>query len=458
MIKKGILAFLCVVCCVATTWAYNFAATVPSGQTLYFSLVEGGVEVVYPMSGNAPANGWGSLTRPSGALTIPATVQHDGTDYAVRSVGNFAFLNCTGLTSLTIEEGVDSVKTSSFRGCSGLVALRLPASLQWAGVQAFADCASLTDVWVARMTPPNTGTSVFYGIPFAACTLHVGCHAVDAYAAAELWNGFGTVQGEGCTVTIGARANDTLRGSVSGGGIYPVGDTATLLPEAADGWFFVCWHDGDTSSPRRVQALSDSVFMALFFAIRYDTVRLEIPVHDTVVDTVRMVVPVHDTVWQTIVQNDTIEVHDTLLPTFFTLRVLTDNAGMGVGVGSAVLPAGTEAEVCGLPLEGFRFVAWEDGPTDNPRRVTITGGLTLKALFERLSVTSVEGQPWQAEVQGHCLTVRCEGDEWLRIYDLQGRQLLQQKAGSCTKVMLPDIGVYLVQVGDGPAKKIVIGN
>ena len=228
----------------------------------------------------------------------------------------------------------------------------------------------------------------------------------------------------GCDLFVAV--NNAARGSATGSGSYAPGTVVTLMALPADGYSFICWNDGDTLNPRLVNAVVDRVYTAMFFSVG-GTV--------TVCDTV----------------------HDTLMPTYYPIDIRTDNAQLGLGVGSAVLPAGVEVEVCGLPLEGGRFVMWDDGVVDNPRRVTVTGALTLRALFERTSLATAVAPGWTLAVDGRRLTVHCGAGERLRLYDGQGRcHLSQQAAGETTALLLPSAGVWLVQVGDGVARKIVI--
>ena len=66
-------------------FAYDFSAVAPSGQTLYYNIVSGGVSVTYP------SYAWVGFNNPQGALTIPSTVTYGGTTYSVTSIGGSAF-------------------------------------------------------------------------------------------------------------------------------------------------------------------------------------------------------------------------------------------------------------------------------------------------------------------------------------------------------------------------------
>ena len=56
----------------------------------------------------------------SGVVEIPASVVYNGTTYSVTSIGNVAFMNCSGLTSVTIPNSITSIGNSAFGGCYGL--------------------------------------------------------------------------------------------------------------------------------------------------------------------------------------------------------------------------------------------------------------------------------------------------------------------------------------------------
>lgn len=60
------------------------------------------------------------------------------------SIGNYAFQNCTSLSSLTLSEGLSSIGIQAFSGCSSLQALKLPSTLNSIGSNAFASSAVKT--------------------------------------------------------------------------------------------------------------------------------------------------------------------------------------------------------------------------------------------------------------------------------------------------------------------------
>ena len=64
----------------------------------------------------------------------------------ITTIGGWAFINCTSLTSVTIPNTVFSIDTHAFDGCKNLTRLSIPDSVTSIGVTAFGGCSSLTEI------------------------------------------------------------------------------------------------------------------------------------------------------------------------------------------------------------------------------------------------------------------------------------------------------------------------
>ena len=91
----------------------------------------------------------------SGEVIIPESVEHEGTAYSVTSIGNKAFYDCDGLTSVTIGNSVTSIGERAFYSCSGLTSVTIGNSVTSIGKDAFGYCSRLTSV-----TIPNSVESI----------------------------------------------------------------------------------------------------------------------------------------------------------------------------------------------------------------------------------------------------------------------------------------------------------
>lgn len=65
----------------------------------------------------------------------------------VTKIPNYAFINCSGLESVTIPDGVTSIGSQAFDGCSGLRNVTIPASVTTIGYAAFQDCNDFDTVF-----------------------------------------------------------------------------------------------------------------------------------------------------------------------------------------------------------------------------------------------------------------------------------------------------------------------
>ena len=83
---------------------------------------------------------------------------------SVTSIENYAFYECSGLTSVTIPNSVTYIGNSTFEGCSGLTSVTIPSSITSIGTSAFCYCSGLTSV-----TIPNSVTTIGY-YAFAYCS------------------------------------------------------------------------------------------------------------------------------------------------------------------------------------------------------------------------------------------------------------------------------------------------
>ena len=95
-------------------WAYDFSAINEDGAEIYYNIISGTssktVEVTYKTKYEGDTY--------SKAINIPNSVSKDGVTYAVVGIGDCAFWNCSGLTSITVPNSVTSIGYSVFYNCN----------------------------------------------------------------------------------------------------------------------------------------------------------------------------------------------------------------------------------------------------------------------------------------------------------------------------------------------------
>ena len=151
-----------------------------------------------------------------GEVVIPESVEHEGSAYSVTSIGFQAFWDCSGLTSVTIPNGVTSIGEQAFWFCSGLTSVTIPNSVTSIGEQAFWNCSGLTSVTIGNSVTsigfqafycstalknvycyaenvPSTGSNVFLSSNYSNATLYVPAGSIESYKNTEPWSVFGTI-------------------------------------------------------------------------------------------------------------------------------------------------------------------------------------------------------------------------------------------------------------------------
>ena len=118
------------------------------------------------------------------SVTIPNSVE---------SIGSYAFSGCSGLTSVTIPNSVTSIGMDAFKNCTGLTSVTIGNSVTSIGWCAFGDCPDLLDVYCYAEKVPSTDSYAFYGSYREYATLHVPDASVDSYKATAPWSGFGKI-------------------------------------------------------------------------------------------------------------------------------------------------------------------------------------------------------------------------------------------------------------------------
>ena len=86
----------------------------------------------------------------SGNVVIPESVVYEGNSYNVTSIGEYAFVECKNLTSVTIPNSITSIKHRAFWCCTSLTSVSIPGSVSSIGSEAFQWCESLAAITISN--------------------------------------------------------------------------------------------------------------------------------------------------------------------------------------------------------------------------------------------------------------------------------------------------------------------
>jgi hypothetical protein len=109
-----------------------------------------------------------------------------------------------------LSESVTTIGDRAFYKCGALKSITLPASLTSIGEWAFGECRPLTDVavnWIA--TPPAISRNVFADLTLHSITLHVPSGTGIIYVSADIWQEFNIVEAShpGCPSGVFGEGN-----------------------------------------------------------------------------------------------------------------------------------------------------------------------------------------------------------------------------------------------------------
>ena len=241
------------------------------------------------------------------------------------SISYQAFYNCSGLTSITIPNSVTSIGNFAFYYCSGLTSITLPDGLTSIGNDAFSICYNLTSI-----TIPNSVTSVG-DRAFSDCS------------------GLTSITIPNSVTSIGVEAFDDCRSLTS----VTLGKNLTSIGNNA---FANC------SSLTSMHCLVDIPPTANDLGADTKTCTLIVP--KKAYNKYLM-----HAYWGQFLN----------INTGYLVTLQANNNQWGEVTGAGIYTQ--EATITATPNEGYTFLRWSDGNTDNPRTIQVISDTTLTAEF-----------------------------------------------------------------------------
>ena len=177
----------------------DFSAVCPTGQVLYYKIIDyGEVNVCY------------NLQNPEllgGHIKIPRTVKYNDQNFVVTGIADEAFSNCIRIQGVELPTTMFYIGERAFYRCTDLRIIEMPKTLTSIGASAFEGCTSLIDV-VMPNSVTEMGANAFkdcsemrhivisHGLTETASVQYFGCHAFDGYEQLKYVTFFGPVPPE----------------------------------------------------------------------------------------------------------------------------------------------------------------------------------------------------------------------------------------------------------------------
>ena len=159
----------------------------------------------------------------SGNVAIPSTVSYGDNTYSVTAIGDYAFMDCSGLIDISIPETVSSIGFYAFGNCVSLTSMELPNSVTVIDDYAFYCCKGLPEI----IFPDSLATIGHFAFEYCTGLTHITVpNAVTSIGGSAF---------EGCT----ALTSVTLGNSVADIGDHAFRDciklTSIIIPEPVTG-------------------------------------------------------------------------------------------------------------------------------------------------------------------------------------------------------------------------------
>ena len=288
--------------------------------------------------------------------TLIAGCQNTIIPNSVTSIGEGAFYDCTGLTSITIPNSVTSIGYSAFRSCSGLTSITIPDSVTSIGWDAFANTGIYNN-------ESNWENSVLY---ISNCLIDAKGDISDAYIIKE-----GTrLIGGGAFFECSSLTSITIPNSVTS-----IGNDA----------FRGCSSLTSITIPNSVKSIGDRAFYNCS-GLTFIESLAEVPpttlgtkVFYNVSTTIPIYVPCGTvSAYQSSDWKDFTNIQEPLVE--YSIAVGVNDSIMG----TSMVDYNTYCEGAHITATAnyrYRFVQWSDGNTDNPRVVVLTQDTTFTAEF-----------------------------------------------------------------------------
>lgn len=368
----------------------------------------------------------------------------------VEIIKQFAFWGYMGLTSVTISNGVTSISIGSaaFGSCWNLTSVTIGSGVTHIGQGAFAYCSDIMEVTCFANVPPEVeDTFAFYWVN-RNIPLYVPSSSVSSYQSAPVWSEFTNYIGIGLHTITATSANPAM-GTVTGGGTYNGGATATLTAIPNTGYHFVQWQDGNTQNPRTITVTGDATYTATFAPDAAPaTVTATISQIAATSAYAEIVMGQQTSYFYLIYAPQSIFTQNGLTTDEAIISYVNQNYGSSDRNYNNV--SGYMNDL--IPSTTYMLVVVPYNSNDEVGTITRKQFTTLN----NNGIEDVGEEEYAISSQDGRLTVSGAEGNMVNVYSLDGRCIYSASTKGTTVIDIPASGTYLVKIGRHPARKVVV--
>ena len=130
------------------------------------------------------------------------------------------------IETLKLGNSIYTIPENAFNGCTALKKVTLPNDFITVGKSAFSGCTKLEHVYSLRPRPIPIDATVFTGVQYDKCQLHVPSGCKEHYQEMDVWKEFRNIAGDAGS---SGGSGSGVRGDVDGNSQVDVADVNTLI-------------------------------------------------------------------------------------------------------------------------------------------------------------------------------------------------------------------------------------
>lgn len=315
-----------------------------------------------------------------------------------------------GCKTTRIPNSVTSIGEYAFYCNNSLTSITIPDSVTLISSKAFSYCNFLDTIFMLSQVPPtnNYAFSSYPDTVYPNRHIYLPCGSYSSYISDSIWNsysGYLSEYGMDNTLEVSSFNNtmgicEILTNTYTG---IACDGMAVIQANPFYGYKFSHWNNGSLSAVDTLFVIGDSSLIAFF------------------------------------------------VPDTFSVSVFANDISYGtVTIQDSLVAYQSMAYVSAIPNQGYHFVQWDNGSTDNPYTFAVTSDTVLTAIFVSDNPEGIDNiETGEIRIWSHNGNIEVECDHYgvVKVFDLMGREMGHRNLPS---------GIYIVKVGSHIVQKILI--